>query len=165
MSRALVVIALLLPAFLLLEPATAAAPGWMGFVVADLTPDQCRAAGVKRGVQVVEVEPGGPADVKDIEEGDLITKYDDQPVRSAAWLMGRIRRDGAGFLASVHYLRDGEDHWAGLVTLAAAPPPPLSPAQVDERIARLEDEIDALTKRVSELERSGRIVAPSQKED
>ena len=152
MSRALVVIALLLPAFLLLEPATAAAPGWMGFVVADLTPDQCRAAGVKRGVQVVEVEPGGPADRKDIEEGDLITRYEDQPVRSAAWLMGRIRRDGAGFMASLHYLRDGQEHWAGLVTLAAAPPPPPSPAEIQDRFAQLEHEVDQLSKRVAELE-------------
>ena len=154
MSRALVVFALFLALFLLLKPTAAAsrAPGWMGIVVADLTPDQCSAAGVKRGVQVVEVEPGGPADRKDIEEGDLITRYEDQPVRSAAWLMGRIRRDGAGFLASVHVMRDGKESWAGLVTLAAAPPPPPSPAEIEERFAALEREIDALSSRVAALE-------------
>ena len=73
---------LALPLLLLFEPSApnAAAPGWMGLAVADLTPDECRAAGVKRGVQVVEVEPGGPADRKDIEEGDLIIQYENQPV-------------------------------------------------------------------------------------
>ena len=52
MSRWLLVLALLLPAALLIETSSpnASAPGWMGIVVADLTPDQCRAAGVKRGV-------------------------------------------------------------------------------------------------------------------
>ena len=86
MSRALVVFALFLAFLLLLKPTAAAsrAPGWMGIVGADLTPDQCRSFGVTRGVQVVEVEPGGPADRKDIEEGDLIVRYEDQPVRSAA---------------------------------------------------------------------------------
>ena len=154
MSRALVVFALFLAALLLLKPTAAAsrAPGWMGIVVSDLTPEQCRAFGVKRGVQVVDVEPGGPADRKDIEEGDLIVTYEDQPVRSAAWLMGRIRRDGEGFLASVHYLRDGQDHWAGLVTLAAAPPPPPSPADISARFADLERRVDALSRRVAELE-------------
>jgi len=145
---------LALPLLLVLEPSVpnAAAPGWMGIAVADLTPDECRAAGVKRGVQVVEVEPGGPADRKDIEEGDLIIQYENQPVRSAAWLMGRIRRDGAGFMASVRIRRDGEERWAGLVTLAAAPPPPPSPEETDARFAALERQVDALTARVAELE-------------
>ena len=154
MSQWLVVPALLLPAVLLIEPSSpqASAPGWMGIVVADLTPDQCRAAGVKRGVQVVEVEPGGPADRHDIEEGDLIIQYENQAVRSAAWLMGRIRRDGEGFMASVRLLREGEERWAGLVTLAAAPPPPPSAEDTNARFAALEREIDALTVRVAELE-------------
>jgi len=154
MSRALVVFALFLALILLLKPTAAAsrAPGWMGIVVADLTPDQCRTFGVKRGVEVVDVEPGGPADRKDIEEGDLIVRYEDQPVRSAAWLMGRIRRDGEGFLASVHVQRDGVEHWAGLVSLAAAPPPPPSPADLLTRIDVLERDVDALAKRVADLE-------------
>jgi hypothetical protein len=66
--------------------------------------------------------------------------------------MGRIRRDGEGFLASVHYLRDGQDHWAGLVTLAAAPPPPPSPADISTRFEELERRVDALSRRVAELE-------------
>ena len=154
MSRALVVFALFLVALLLLKPTAAAsrAPGWMGIAVADLSPDQCRAFGVKRGVQVIDVEPGGPADRKDIEEGDLIVKYEDQPVRSAAWLMGRIRRDGAGFLASVHVRRDGMEKWAGLVSLAAAPPPPPSPEDLSARFEELEREIAVLSKRVTDLE-------------
>jgi serine protease Do len=154
MSRWLVVLALLLPAVLLIEPSSpnASAPGWMGIVVADLTPDQCRAAGVKRGVQVVEVEPGGPADRHDIEEGDLIIQYENQAVRSAAWLMGRIRRDGEGFMASVRLLREGEERWAGLVTLVAAPPPPPSAEQIDERFAALERDVETLTARIAALE-------------
>ena len=155
---AFVLLLLLVPAFILFRApqAGARAPGDAGMAFVDMSADECRRANLKHGVMVVDVVVGGPADRKGIEEGDILTKYDDQPVRSSAWLAGRIRRDGAGFLAGIHYLRDGEEHWAGLLTLAAAPPPP-SPEQVDARIAALEQQVDALTRRVDALEQSASV--------
>ena len=132
-------------------------PGDMGAEVVDLSADACRAAGLRFGVVVVYVVPDGPADRKGIEEGDIITQYEHLPVRSAAWLYGRIRRDGPGFLAGVHVLRDGSESWVGFVTLAAAPAPPPSAEGIEERFMALGMRIDALEARIAELESSARI--------
>jgi serine protease Do len=124
----------------------------MGLFVADLSADACREAGIRSGVLVVEVEPGGPADKRGIEEGDIITQYEHEPVHSAAWFYGRVRRDGEGFLAGVHVLRDGSERWMGFVILAAAPPPPPSAQGIDERFTAMALRIDALEARIAELE-------------
>ena len=130
------------------------APGDMGIVVVDLSPEARRTAGVKSGALVIDVLPDGPADQKDIHEGDIITEYGNEPVRSAAELTGRIRRDGPGYLASVSILRDGSEHWLGLVTLAARPAPPATREEINAHFAQLEDELDALKARVDSLERA-----------
>ena len=127
-------------------------PGDMGLEVADLSPEACRAAGVRFGVAVVYVAPGGPADRKGIEEGDILTQYEGVPVRSAAWLYGRIRRDGPGFLAGVHVLHEGSERWLGFVTLAAAPMPPPTVDELDDRFAALARRIDALEAHVAQLD-------------
>src|SRR5688572_3026703 len=79
-------------------PRAAARAGDMGVLFTDLTPEAAQVAGVPGGVLVIEVLPGGPAEKKGLEAGDIITEYENAPVRSAAELMARIRRDGEGFL-------------------------------------------------------------------
>ena len=63
--------------------AASRAQGDMGIVFSDMTPDACRAAGVTQGVLVIDVIPGGPADKKGLVPGDIITEYENRPVRSA----------------------------------------------------------------------------------
>ena len=155
------VILLTLIAGLSLKPrspaAAGSAPGDMGVVVTDLSADELHAAGARCGVLVIDVAPGGPADREDIEEGDIIVEYEHEPVRSAAWLYGRIRRDGEGFLAGVTIRRDGSERWVGFVKLAARPAPPPTTDELEARFARLEDQVDALTARVEQLEQAREI--------
>jgi hypothetical protein len=127
--------------------------GDMGIVVSDLSPEACRAAGVTQGVLVIEVVPGGPADRKGIVEGDIITEYENQPVRSAVELLGRIRHDGEGYMAGVRINHDGSDRWIGFIQLAARPGPLPAPEELNSRFARLEDEIGDLRARIVALEK------------
>jgi hypothetical protein len=152
LALALVLVALL--AFRPSAPRAAAKRGDMGILVSDLSPEACRAAGVNSGVLVVDVVPDGPADKKGIVEGDIITEYENEPVRSAALLLGRIRHDGPGFLAGVRIRHDGVDRWIGFIPLEAAPEPPPTADEVAERFGRLEQEIDALEARIVSLEKA-----------
>ena len=133
--------------------AAAAARGEMGILVTDLTPEACHAAGVEHGVLVIDVVPGGPADLKGIQEGDIITAYEHEPVYSAVELLGRIRRDGPGFQAGVSISRDGSERWIGFVELAAQPVPPPSGDLIEARFEQLEADIADLQARVDSLEK------------
>jgi len=133
--------------------AAAAARGDMGVLVADLTPEACHAAGVEHGVLVIDVVPGGPADLKGIQEGDIITAYEHEPVYSALELLGRIRRDGPGFQAGISISRNGSERWIGFVELGEQPVPPPSGDVIEARFERLEDEIADLRARVDSLEK------------
>jgi hypothetical protein len=148
---------LLLVVGLSLRPRTPAAAGTargdMGIVVTDMTPEARHAAGVQHGVLVLEVVPGGPADRKGIQEGDIITAYENEPVRSALELLGRIRRDGPGFQAGVSISREGSERWLGFVELAQQPVPPPSGDLIEARFERLEADIADLQARVDSLER------------
>jgi len=136
------------------SPAAAGtARGDMGILVTDLTPEACHAAGVQQGVLVIDVVLGGPADLKGIREGDIITAYEHEPVYSAVELIGRIRRDGPGFQAGVTISRDGSERWIGFVELAEQPVPPPSGDVIEARFERLEDEIADLRARVDSLEK------------
>lgn len=151
--------------------AASRAQGDMGLVFSDLSPEACRAAGVPQGVLVIDVVQGGPADKKGIVIGDIITEYENRPVRSALELMSHIRQDGEGFLAGVRINHEGSDRWVGFITLAARPGPPPEPKQLDARFAqleddtdarfnRLEDEIDGLRERIAVLEQQRPRVIP-----
>jgi hypothetical protein len=135
-------------------PRAASRAGDMGALFVDLAPDALQAAGIPGGVLVIEVLPGGPAEKKGLEAGDIITEYENAPVRSAAELLARIRRDGEGFLAGVRIRRDGSDRWIGFIPLGAMPLPPPAASEIDDRFARLEDELDELRARVEKLEKA-----------
>lgn|SRR5690349_12251733 len=155
--RALTALALALVLVFALRPHVALSkniPGDMGLVVTDMSPDALRAAGVPNGLLVIGVVPDGPADRKGIIEGDIILEYENEPVRSAAIFYGRVRRDGAGFLAGLRVRHDGVDRWIGFVPLEAAPAPPPTATEIDDKFRQLEDEIDGLTARIEKLEKA-----------
>jgi len=166
MNRRYVALALVaLPALVLaltLRPPSPAVAGSgrgdLGVLLADLSPEACRAAGIPSGVLVIEVIPGGPADRKGVLEGDIITAYENAPVVSAVELMGRVRRDGPGFLAGITIRREGSDRWLGFVELAEQPSPPPSGEMLEARFQQLEDELDDLRARVDSLERAPRAI-------
>ena len=115
---------------------------------------------------------GGPADQADVREGDIVLQFDNQKVSGAADLLGRIRRLGAGRLASMLIWRDGKEINTGLMTLAergrypgeiANPKPggkdaPLPSSRGydsrnDLRVAQLEGEIRDLDREITDLRR------------
>lgn len=60
------------------------------------------------GVQVNYVEPNGPADLFGIKEGDIITDFDNVPIRTRDELLSRVRRAIPRKTVEVVVLRDGQ---------------------------------------------------------
>jgi putative serine protease PepD len=73
-----------------------------------------------RGALVTNVERGSPADDAGLEDGDVITAVDGEPVRDPAALTARIRRHAPGDEVSLTVIRDG-DETEVTVTLGTLP--------------------------------------------
>ncbi|MGH7724665.1 MAG: S1C family serine protease [Candidatus Eiseniibacteriota bacterium] len=152
----LVGVPILIPAAILmfdaLADASGAAPGDLGAVLAEVTFEIAERHGFDRpgGAYVVEVVDGGPADLKGLVEGDIITEFENQPVLSAAELNGWIRREGAGSNVSVDIWRDGRETWLGIVTLAARP----NPLAAEDAVHDLRQALDDLRALAEDHERS-----------
>ncbi len=69
------------------------------------------------GVVVASVVPGSPAEKVGIEEGDIITRFNDQSVNGAEQLTSRVRALAPGALAGVTVWRDGKRVDLGRVEL------------------------------------------------
>lgn len=79
--------------------------GLLGAMVADAMSSQ-DGAGFPIGVQVVEVTPGGAAELADIRAGDTITRIDGKPVTTASELTAAVRQEPAGARVRIELLRD-----------------------------------------------------------
>ena len=60
----------------------------------------------KNGALVTDVDPRSPAAAAGLLPGDVIVKLDDQPFKSPADLLGRVRRVPAGQKVLLHLIRD-----------------------------------------------------------
>jgi hypothetical protein len=148
-------------------------PGELGLLAVELPARVPEGFDPKRGGALVTwVATGGPADEADVREGDIVVKFDNEPITGAADLLGRIRRLGAGRLASMVVWRDGKEINTGLMTLAergrfpgeiAAPgrgagagagagsAPPGRDSRQEMRIAELERDIGNLDREIAVL--------------
>lgn len=66
--------------------------GYLGVYLADLTPEQAKSVGLKegRGVLVVRVVRGGPAERANLQPGDIVVRFDGKEVpgtRDLSWLV------------------------------------------------------------------------------
>jgi len=61
------------------------------------------------GAVVGDVEPGGPADEGGLQQGDVITRLDDTPIRSFDDLILAIRQRDVGDTVRVTYRRQGDE--------------------------------------------------------
>ena len=61
-----------------------------------------------RGVRVVRVVPGSPAEDAGLETGDIITKVDDTEIGDASELVRTIGSHDPGDTVTIAYERDGE---------------------------------------------------------
>ncbi len=149
------------------DSADAERPGELGMLVVDLRdPYPPGFDPQRRGAMVTYLVQGGPADRAGVREGDIVVKFDNQDVTGAAELLGRIRRLGAGRLASMIVWREGKEIDTGLMTLAergerpgeiaGTPKPPATAsssrsASADMRIAALESDIHGLERDIREM--------------
>ena len=79
-----------------------------------------------RGVRVLAVRPGGPAEKARFRAGDLITVVAETRVRELADMADVLARHGAGDSVSFDLLRDGKHHTLG-ATLGRPPAAPATP--------------------------------------
>jgi putative serine protease PepD len=79
--------------------------GLLGALVSDAM-SSGDGAGFPIGVQVVEVTPGGAAELAQIQAGDIITHIDGKPVTTASELTAAVRQEPAGARVKIELLRD-----------------------------------------------------------
>jgi putative serine protease PepD len=80
--------------------------GLLGALVSDaLSSDD--GAGFPIGVTVVEITPGGAAELAGILPGDVITRINGKPVTTASELTAAVRQEPAGSKVKIEALRDG----------------------------------------------------------
>jgi membrane-associated protease RseP (regulator of RpoE activity) len=60
------------------------------------------------GVRLDEVTPNGPAELFGIRQGDIITQWDDVPIRTGRELLSRVRRAIPKSQVEITLLRDGQ---------------------------------------------------------
>jgi serine protease Do len=84
--------------------------GLLGVTIQDLTPGLAQALKLKRtrGALVAEVTPHGPAQAAGLQAGDLIVKFDNQPVEDANQLKLRVAETAPGTTVPVEVDRSGQ---------------------------------------------------------
>ena len=83
--------------------------GFLGVNLQDLSPDLKDSYGYDgNGVVVSSVVPDSPADKIGIQEGDIITRFNDLAVNNADQLTARVRAMSPGTRANVTVWRDGK---------------------------------------------------------
>lgn len=88
----------------------------LGLALAALTPDQRQQMGLDsdvQGVLVTQVQPGGPAEAKGIQAGDIIVSVDRKPVREPKEVVAAIRKAHESGAKSVllYVSRDGNERF------------------------------------------------------
>ncbi|MBV9298283.1 MAG: DegQ family serine endoprotease [Verrucomicrobia bacterium] len=96
--------------------------GLLGITIQNLTPDLAQAFKLDRatGALVGDVSPGSPADKAGLKSGDLITRFNGQPVQDASQLKLRVAETAPGSKVPVVVNRNGQDETFD-VTLGSAP--------------------------------------------
>ncbi len=83
--------------------------GWLGVQIQDVTPDMAEAMGLPEAAgALVSNVPDGPAKEAGILRGDVITRFDDQPVSDANDLTRRVADAPIGEAVPVLVLREGK---------------------------------------------------------
>lgn len=146
--------------------------GWMGLMAQDLDRDLARFFGVPGadksadtskpmpGALVSQVLPSGPAGLASIKSGDVITRYNNQPIEDASMLKALVGKTKAGSTVPMEIIREGKpesltvaiqeqpqplrervrEQQAGQAALGKAPPAPslgLAVEDIPNDIARI----------------------------
>ena len=90
--------------------------GWIGISVDPNSSDRL----AQQGIQVTAVDPGSPADIAGLRQGDVITRIGDKPVRSASEGMREVVNSKPGSDLTITFYRNSE---LQNVTVTTAEPP------------------------------------------
>lgn len=85
--------------------------GWLGVTVQNLNEDLVKFFGLKskEGVLVANVLEDGPAEKAGIKAGDLISKFDEQPIPSVKELLSAVGKAEAGKRVELSVIRDKKE--------------------------------------------------------
>ncbi len=84
--------------------------GYLGVTLQSLSPGLAKGLGMAPGVHgvlIADVEPGSPASRADLHRGDLITRFDGEPVRQLVQLRDLVAGRAPGTVVRLGILRDG----------------------------------------------------------
>ena len=84
--------------------------GLLGVSIQDLTPELAQALKVNRtsGALVADVTPNSPAEAAGMKNGDVVVKYNNQPVENANQLKLRVAETAPGTTVPIDVERSGE---------------------------------------------------------
>lgn len=82
--------------------------GFLGISQKNLTPDELKDLQIDRGVMVVDVVEGSPAEKAGLEKGNVIVEVDGKPISGTSELYGVIRSRKPGDEITITYVSDGK---------------------------------------------------------
>ena len=97
--------------------------GWLGLSIQDVSPDLAGQFGLEeaRGALVGEVQNGSPADKAGFKVGDVIVKFDGNPVEGSSHLRNAVAQTVVGKKVKVEVIRDKKSRELE-VTIGELPP-------------------------------------------
>lgn len=95
---------------------------WIGATFQEVTPDIAESLGIERprGVLIVEIKVGSPAERARLATGDLVISIDGQEVNDPKSVNYRLATKGIGATARIGLIRSGKEYYADLA-LETAP--------------------------------------------
>jgi serine protease Do len=140
--------------------------GWLGVVIQDLSEDMADYYSIpdKKGVMVMEVMPGNPAEAAGIQPKDIIVEINGQPVSTSRDLTGTVASLNVGEKAKVILIRNGKKQTVQVeiakrpedtTQLASGSPGKNSADELGIRVSNLTPEI---SKRLNTTQTDGAVI-------
>ncbi len=82
--------------------------GWLGVYIEDISPEIAQKFGVKHGVLVTKVMSGSPAEKGGLKSGDVIVRYNGEPVKNVTDLQLKVINTKPGERVRITVVRDGK---------------------------------------------------------
>jgi serine protease Do len=85
-------------------------PGWLGFIVQQVTPEMARALGMKQpeGSIIAALTPGGPADKAGVKVGDVVLRFGDKTPSDERALLRMVAETPEDEATTLTVLRAGQ---------------------------------------------------------